>query len=319
MTTGPNTGSYDAIVVGAGFAGISTARDLADVGISVCLLEASDRIGGRTYTRRFRGREDLIELGGAWINRDLQPNIRREVERYGISTASDDAPDHATFLTGGVLRATPTPVSGFGELERAWLHLYDAAKRISTAAPVHEQPVRDLDVSADQFFAPLNLSQSTRDLVYAILAGYVGTDPARASMLTVIAQTAAFGGSPYGFYGALKERFVGGTRELLKSMVDGSDFELRLSTRVKRIDQTASEVRVSATSGAQFTARACVVAVPTNVIRHVEFSPRLSPEKESALAESHVSRAYKVTMLAENLPSRPIAIGMSNSKWSSWS
>ncbi|MEU5302570.1 FAD-dependent oxidoreductase, partial [Streptomyces noursei] len=57
--------TYDAVVVGAGFAGITAARDLADRGRSVVLLEAGTRIGGRTYTRPFTGREDLtVDLGG---------------------------------------------------------------------------------------------------------------------------------------------------------------------------------------------------------------------------------------------------------------
>ncbi|KAL4863096.1 hypothetical protein BDV12DRAFT_177944 [Aspergillus spectabilis] len=41
--------SYDVIVVGAGFAGLVTAHDLAIRGHSVLLLEARDRIGGRTW------------------------------------------------------------------------------------------------------------------------------------------------------------------------------------------------------------------------------------------------------------------------------
>src|SRR5262245_58967651 len=44
-----------AIVIGAGFAGLRAARDLAEAGIGVTLLEARDRVGGRTWTRPFAG------------------------------------------------------------------------------------------------------------------------------------------------------------------------------------------------------------------------------------------------------------------------
>ena len=71
---------YDTVVVGAGFAGICAARNLTDQGRSVIVLEAGDRTGGRTYARPFAGREHLTaELGGSWINRDLQPWMRAEV------------------------------------------------------------------------------------------------------------------------------------------------------------------------------------------------------------------------------------------------
>jgi monoamine oxidase len=42
----------DAIVIGAGMAGITAARDLAASGLSVCVVEARDRIGGRVYSVR---------------------------------------------------------------------------------------------------------------------------------------------------------------------------------------------------------------------------------------------------------------------------
>ena len=55
----------DVVVVGGGLAGITAARDLKQRGFSTVVLEANDRLGGRTYTIEDEGR--TVELGGTWI------------------------------------------------------------------------------------------------------------------------------------------------------------------------------------------------------------------------------------------------------------
>lgn len=58
---------YDVIIIGAGFAGLAAARDLASShSLSVLLVEARDRIGGRTCTVKERDQE--FEIGGQWVH-----------------------------------------------------------------------------------------------------------------------------------------------------------------------------------------------------------------------------------------------------------
>ena len=61
------TGEADVLVAGAGLAGLRAARDLAEAGRSVLLLEARDRPGGRTWTRPFAGSGPMVEMGGSWF------------------------------------------------------------------------------------------------------------------------------------------------------------------------------------------------------------------------------------------------------------
>jgi NADPH-dependent 2,4-dienoyl-CoA reductase/sulfur reductase-like enzyme len=59
--------SYDVIVIGAGFAGLVAARDLSlDRNLRVLLIEARDRIGGRTWTAKAFGEE--FEMGGTFVH-----------------------------------------------------------------------------------------------------------------------------------------------------------------------------------------------------------------------------------------------------------
>lgn len=59
--------NYDAIVIGGGFCGLVAARNLSlNRDLKVLLLEARDRIGGRTWTAKEWG-EDL-EMGGTYVH-----------------------------------------------------------------------------------------------------------------------------------------------------------------------------------------------------------------------------------------------------------
>lgn len=75
--------TYDVIVIGAGYAGLTAARDLTIMGYRVLLLEARDRIGGRTWTAEMDGY--LYEMDGTWIHWH-QPHTWREIARYGMDT-----------------------------------------------------------------------------------------------------------------------------------------------------------------------------------------------------------------------------------------
>ena len=77
---------FDVAVVGGGFAGATAARELGKNGYSVVLLEARNRLGGRTFTSTFADQE--IEFGGAWVHW-LQPYVWSEMERYGLGVVED--------------------------------------------------------------------------------------------------------------------------------------------------------------------------------------------------------------------------------------
>lgn len=305
--------SYDVIVVGGGLAGLTAARDLADRGETVLLLEASDRLGGRTYHRQFAGYDlDIgVELGGQWLNRSLNPDLYRELTRYGIDTVVEPPPQSAVFVNGGARRtAMFIPLEELAALERAWFRTRDAAQRISALVPISSQDLADLDVSARAFFSPLRLPCATEEFIYAMLAIYCGAHPDEVSMLTTLCQIAAFGNSPIGLFSALTETIGGGTGRLVEAMARHSKINVRMSTPVSRIvhDDTRTEVFTSLGDGV--SAGACVIAVPTNIIRHLDFVPALAESKRSAVKTNHMGRAYKVHMVVKDCPPGPFCLGL---------
>ena len=58
----------DVVIVGAGAAGLTAANELRKAGLSVAVLEARDRVGGRLWTDVIDGA--MLELGGQWVSPD---------------------------------------------------------------------------------------------------------------------------------------------------------------------------------------------------------------------------------------------------------
>ena len=80
---------YDVIVVGAGFAGATAARECATRGLRTLVLEGRDRIGGRTWTKTFSDGE-IVDVGGHFVHW-FQPHVWAEITRYGLEREIIDA------------------------------------------------------------------------------------------------------------------------------------------------------------------------------------------------------------------------------------
>ena len=116
MTAFEATRIYDVVVVGAGLSGLQAALSTRAAGLSVCVLEATDRVGGKTLSVRSCER-GFNDLGAAWINDTNQSEIFKLHRRYGLDgeiqyTSGNDilqSPD-------GVIRKIPNDQTPVGVL-----------------------------------------------------------------------------------------------------------------------------------------------------------------------------------------------------------
>lgn len=74
----------DVIVIGAGFSGLQAAYSAKQAGLSVAVVEARDRVGGKIWSVPLASERGCAELGGAWINDSLQPRVWAYVQRFGL-------------------------------------------------------------------------------------------------------------------------------------------------------------------------------------------------------------------------------------------
>ncbi len=315
-----SAGNPDVLVIGGGFAGVIAARELREAGLSVRLLEARDRLGGRTWFRRGALAGYDLEMGGTWIAPE-QRHVWAEVARYGLDARFWGFPGSYGWLTGGELRhgAFPVPEEEMPDLERALIAMREAAARLDLSRPLAEQDVGDLDSTpSDVWLERLGLGPHTRDLGLACFSGAASGQPSDASILEVVRWLAAADGSIWRWLAAyVLGHVVGeGTSALVDAIARDADSDVRLDAPVVAVAQTANGVTVQ-TGGAspgEHHASAAVVALPMNCLGDVPFDPPLAVGKLAAARERHAGHGSKVWALVREAPDSFFGLGWDGGK-----
>lgn len=72
----------DVVIIGAGLAGLTAARDIIKSGLSCIILEARDRVGGKTWSQQLSDGRGTVDLGAAWINDVNQTQVYALAKQY---------------------------------------------------------------------------------------------------------------------------------------------------------------------------------------------------------------------------------------------
>lgn len=88
---------YDAIVVGAGLSGLAAARDITAAGLSCLVIEARDRVGGKTLSVPMSKTGSMAELGGAWLNDTTETRMIGLARKYGAELIEQNTDGNAVL------------------------------------------------------------------------------------------------------------------------------------------------------------------------------------------------------------------------------
>jgi monoamine oxidase len=285
--------TYDAVVIGAGLAGLSTARDLVAAGADVLVLEARARAGGRVeQTTTADGR--LIQLGGEVIA-DFHTYYRQLVAELGLTIVPSftDIDGESTWLMrDGVFRGDDLPWSS--DKDRAVYDRLDKAFAVLAASVNPDDPWSHPDAeSLDKLSVGdwLRSEGATPDVLRAMECrafGLAEDSIERRSLLADLRKEAAAGANGFYDYDVWESSKVKeGSATVALMMADQLGHRIRYSTPIQSIDIQQARSRVQAVSGELFFARNVVSAIPVGPLRDLTISGVSAARLDSLHRQQH--------------------------------
>ncbi len=272
----------DVVVVGAGLAGLSAARELRAAGRDVVVLEARDRVGGRTLNEPI-GDGKVVEIGAQWVG-PTQDRVIALIGELGLETFPTYVAGKNIFERGGALsrysgtipRTNPV---GLVEVGVAMKRLNVMAAKVPPEAPWRAAKAASWDSQTFATWMRRNVRTNVaRDILRLAIIGVWAAEPEDVSLLHVLFYIRSAGSleiltDTEG--GAQQDRIVGGSQLISLRMAEqlGSAV-VELSTPVRAIRHSDAGVTV-VSDRLTVDAKRAIVAVPPTLAGRISYDPPL--------------------------------------------
>ena len=241
------TRNAEVVVVGAGLAGLAAARRIAARNHSVAVLEARDRVGGRTLNHRLGG-GDVVEVGGEWVG-PTQDRVLKLIKQLGLRTFKTYNKGENVYFRSGALieRQTytgaipPANPASLAELAVALADLDSMAQEVPLDRPWKAPRAAEWDGQTFQTWKLANTTlQETRDLIDLGFEAVWAAEPKEVSLLHVlfyIHSAGSFENLINTDNGAQEQRVVGGSQRISIEMAKRLGSRVVLEAPVLEIDR----------------------------------------------------------------------------------
>lgn len=281
----------DVAVVGAGLAGLSAARRLKAGGARVLVLEARDRVGGRTLNEPIAdaggsdaggGDGKIVEIGGQWVG-PTQKRALALIEELGLETFKTYGEGRNLFERRGKLTSYKGAIPKLNPLALAetgavMARLNRMAKRIDPERPWDSPKAAAWDSQTFATWMDRHIrTAGARDLMRLGTWAVWAAEPEDISLLHFLFYTSSAGSLEALFDtegGAQDARIVGGSQLISVRMAEELGDGLELEAPVTRIEHAAEAVTVHSAKG-EVNARRAIVAMPPTLTARISYDPPL--------------------------------------------
>jgi monoamine oxidase len=275
-------------VVGAGLSGLTAARDLDRAGVDVVVLEAADRVGGRSLSET-SALGSRFDLGGQWIGHD-----HHRVSALAGELGLTEFPMHTQPM--------PAIVDGPRRLSLASPSLLVAVAALAAVAALSAvgTPARWNEVTVERCLRGVPNRVARRLLEVIALISWTG-DLDRMSVHAMTDMIKRQGGlvnilSTKG--GAQEALLVEGAGTLAERLAAELGDRVRTGRRVTDVIRDGGGVTVRTTDGDLLVAKA-IVAVPPPVAASIRHDPALPPERMALERNTYMGSVYKAVAVYE--------------------
>jgi monoamine oxidase len=294
------TWTTDVVVVGAGFAGLSAARELMRRGTDVVVLEGRDRVGGRSHTGHVAGIP--VDMGGTFVG-PTQDAVLALAAELGIPTIKTYHDGANLIRWRGMVRSYRGTIprlslGGLLDIGRVRWQFERIARNVPLTEPWTAPRAARLDgQSLGGWLRSVHAGATSRDLLAIMARVTWGCEPDDVSMLHAARYVRAAGGLDRLLdveNGAQQDRFAAGTQQIAEKMAAELGDRVVLDAAVRLIDRHDGGVTVGCEKG-RAIARFVIVAIPPAHRAGIEFTPLLPAEYHRLVTcwpQGRLSKAY---------------------------
>ena len=267
--------SADVVVVGAGLAGLITARSLRAAGADVVVLEAQDRIGGR-IERRISDSGTAYEAGGEYLGIHMR-QITRLAAELGIDVVPVHADGAVVHFLGGERAVEAFPFENDAEAlagcAAATQALDELARTVPVDAPWAAPHAAELDARTLGSWINDHVPDERVRRVLSLEFDYTGQNPAELSLLFALWLVHSMGGWDRWSEGT-SHMLRGGTSQLVTRVAAELEGCIHTDAPVRAIQHGPAGVTLRSDRG-QVRATVVVVAMAPQLCARIAWEPRL--------------------------------------------